>query len=327
MTTFLSDLWADLREKRLWPVALLLLVAVVAVPVVLAKPDAEPAPAPPAPPSEQSDADSALKVIAAANDVGEGSPLNLFDKEDPFRPPKQALAKADEADGAADTAAGPDQGADTTGEAIGEAGEVAPPAGSGGGTTGGDTTGGGQSDGEEAPSKPTTKRFTYVIDVTFKNGDRTRRIKGMERLEMLPNEESPLLLFLGVDAKANNAVFLVDSRVQVHGEGRCRPARDECSFLYLGPGSEAVIDDPEAGKSYTLQVREIRRVEIKRTDARAKAGRERRKGDQARTSQYDRPTTEEDRFTAEEERRPFLPRLLTELVSVTTPSSSSPDGR
>ena len=54
MTTFLSDLWADLREKRLWPVALLLLVALVAVPVVLAKPGAEPAPPPPAPPSQQS---------------------------------------------------------------------------------------------------------------------------------------------------------------------------------------------------------------------------------------------------------------------------------
>lgn len=317
MTTFLSDLWADLREKRLWPVALLLLVALVAVPIVLAKPDAEPAPAPPAPPSQQSEADSALKVIAAPNDVGEGSPLNLFDKEDPFRPPKQALAAPDQAPDASDTPAGADQSADTAGEAIGEAGELAPPS-SGGGTTGGDTTGGGQGDGDEAPSTPTTKRFTYVIDVTFKDGERTRRIKGMQRLEMLPNEEAPLLLFLGVDAKAKNAVFLVDSRVQVHGEGRCRPARDECSFLYLGRGSEAVIDDPEAGKSYTLRIREIRRVEIKKKSARAKAGRERRKSEQARTSQYDRPT-------AEEERRPFVPRLLTELVSVT--SSSSPDGR
>ena len=32
------DLWHDLREKRLWPVAALLLLALVAVPVLLAKP-------------------------------------------------------------------------------------------------------------------------------------------------------------------------------------------------------------------------------------------------------------------------------------------------
>ena len=327
MTTFLSDLWADLREKRLWPVALLLLVAVVAVPVVLAKPDAEPAPAPPAPPSEQSDADSALKVIAAANDVGEGSPLNLFDKEDPFRPPKQALAKADEADGAADTVAGPDQGADTTGEAIGEAGEagkVAPPAGSGGGTTGGDTTGGGQSDGDDdAPTKPTTKRFTYVIDATFKRGNRTRKIKGMERLEMLPNEDSPLLLFLGVDAHANNAVFLVDSRLDAQGEGTCKPRPSECSFLYLGAGSQHMFSE-EDGTTYLLRIDQIRRVKLGDGDSAARAGKAKRGDRKAHGSASKRPA----RSTST--RRPFLPPFLADLVTVTRDSyeaSSSTDAR
>ena len=38
MKVFALDLWQDLREKRLWPVALLLLAALVAVPVLLAKP-------------------------------------------------------------------------------------------------------------------------------------------------------------------------------------------------------------------------------------------------------------------------------------------------
>ena len=38
MKIFLLDLWHDLRAKRLWPVALVLAVALVAVPVVLSKP-------------------------------------------------------------------------------------------------------------------------------------------------------------------------------------------------------------------------------------------------------------------------------------------------
>ena len=38
MKIFLLDLWQDLKEKRLWPVAVVLLVALVAVPVLLAKP-------------------------------------------------------------------------------------------------------------------------------------------------------------------------------------------------------------------------------------------------------------------------------------------------
>ncbi len=37
MKIFLLDIWHDLRAKRLWPVALVLAAALVAVPVVLSK--------------------------------------------------------------------------------------------------------------------------------------------------------------------------------------------------------------------------------------------------------------------------------------------------
>jgi hypothetical protein len=37
MNKLLLDLWHDLRAKRLWPVAALLAIALVAVPVVLKK--------------------------------------------------------------------------------------------------------------------------------------------------------------------------------------------------------------------------------------------------------------------------------------------------
>ena len=46
MKIFMLDLWHDLREKRLWPVALVLLAGLLAVPVLLAKDPEEPAPAP-----------------------------------------------------------------------------------------------------------------------------------------------------------------------------------------------------------------------------------------------------------------------------------------
>ena len=44
MTTFFIDLWHDLREKRLWPVAVGLLAAIVAVPAILFKPASDAAP-------------------------------------------------------------------------------------------------------------------------------------------------------------------------------------------------------------------------------------------------------------------------------------------
>ena len=46
MKIFLLDLWQDLRDKRLAPVAVVLAVALVAVPVVLSKPSESPSSAP-----------------------------------------------------------------------------------------------------------------------------------------------------------------------------------------------------------------------------------------------------------------------------------------
>ena len=41
------DIWDDLRQKRLWPVAVALLIAVIAIPLFVMKPADEPAPAQP----------------------------------------------------------------------------------------------------------------------------------------------------------------------------------------------------------------------------------------------------------------------------------------
>ncbi len=44
MKNFFEDVWQDLREKRLWPVAALLAVALVALPFVMAKKRKNPPP-------------------------------------------------------------------------------------------------------------------------------------------------------------------------------------------------------------------------------------------------------------------------------------------
>ena len=131
--------------------------------------------------------------------------------------------------------------------------------GAGGGDTGGDTGGG---DGGGEPTTETTE-YTYVLDVTFANNGRTRKIKGMERLDMLPSAASPLLLFLGVSPDAGNAVFLVDSKLETAGEGSCEPSKAECAFLYLGAGSEHMFTN-EDGDSYRLRIDQIRKVKVDR---------------------------------------------------------------
>jgi len=276
MQTFLLDLWQDLREKRLAPVAVVLLLALVAVPVLLAKPAEDPGPAtvPAAAPKKENEALAALTKVKLGGDAvgGKGSTLGVFDPDNPFSPPKGTIKKdeatAPAAGGGAITPGG-STGGDTTagGDPFGGGGVpgVVPPTGGGGGGGGGTET-----------------VFQYVVDVTFKANGRTRHIKGMEKLDMLPSSSSPLLIFMGVTAKGGNAVFLVDSTLEAAGEGKCKPSPSECAFAYIGPGAEYVFSE-EDGDTYTVKIDEIRKVKVgtsaksaKGAKARASVGPQRR---------------------------------------------------
>jgi hypothetical protein len=289
MNNFLLDLWHDLRAKRLWPVALVLLAGLVAVPVVLSK-KAEPVAAPPPPTAEAEapEADGPARLAEVKLEElaeGTGSSLSSFDDpSNPFAPPRKVLDRLEKEEaedgGGSPGAAGGDGGGSGAGDTTVEGGSLGGGAGedssSGGGAPTGDTgtpdTGDGDTgdggDGGDGGDETTTTNFTYVVDVSFRENNRRRKIEAMEKLDILPNPASPLLIFLGVTPKAGNAVFLVDSTLEAAGEGRCKPSNSECAFLYLGPGSEHEFTNDE-GDSYTLRVDEIRRVELDRSKARA----------------------------------------------------------
>ena len=81
MKVFLLDLWHDLKEKRLWPVAVVLLVALVAVPVLLAKPatkSSAPAPVATAAGPKPDVLKQLAKVKLGDDEVGDGSTLGVF---------------------------------------------------------------------------------------------------------------------------------------------------------------------------------------------------------------------------------------------------------
>jgi hypothetical protein len=251
----LLELWYDLLEKRLWPVAAVLLVGLVAVPVVLSKP----AKSPPAELTSSADRPQAPKepgglaamVKLAETEVGSGSALDVFEPANPFRPPSSVIRAAEQAAGSTASEAGPSEAA-----AAPSGGEA--PTDSGGGEPSG-TTEPGETGGSGGGK--TTTEFRYVIDVTFIANGRKRQIKGMEKLDILPSEASPLLVFLGVSSGASNAVFLVDSTLQATGEGKCKPSASECAFVHLGAGSEHQFTT-EDGDSYTLRIDQIRKVKV-----------------------------------------------------------------
>ena len=255
MKIFLLDLWHDLRAKRLWPVAALLAVGLVAVPVVLTKAAVTPPAQPVQQPAEAASDQDKLKALASVKldeaAEGRGSSLDTFDPSNPFNPPK--LAKDKPGDDAPSSASS-DQGDAAAGGDTGSAGGDAPSTGGDAPSTGGDAP----STGGDTPS---TVQFRYVVDLTFTANGRKRKVRSMERLGMLPSESSPLLIYMGVSADAGNAVFMVDSTLKAAGEGTCKPRASECAFLVIGAGSEHEFTNDE-GDSYTLRIDEIRKVRV-----------------------------------------------------------------
>ena len=200
MQVFLLDVWHDLREKRLAPVAIVLLLGLVAVPVLLAKPAEDPGPAPvvAAPKKADNEALAALTKVKLGDQElgsGRGSTLGVFDPDNPFHPPKGTIKKDDVSVAGAGPSTGSQgsPGAGSTGapacdrrrrrrrEPPAAAARPAAPVAAATTTT---TT--------------TTIVYKYVVDLTFTANGHTRHIKGLEKLDMLPNQSSPLLIFMGV---------------------------------------------------------------------------------------------------------------------------------
>ena len=313
MKDFVDTIWQDLREKRLWPVAVLLVIALVAIPVLLIQPAKQAGAVQSAAPAKERL--PALKPISEAARAGEGSGLGVFKRTDPFMPPKAVVAVVTKssatAAGSTSTSSSPagatsspgsgSSSGSGSGSGLSGGGSTTPTSG-GGGSTGGGKKGGGGSK---------TVKYTYVVDVTFTRDGHTKHVPGMTRLAMLPSEASPLLIFLGVDSGGDNGVFLVDSTLDASGEGHCSPSAGQCGVLSLGPGSVERFSDAN-GHTYKLAVDEIRKVKV--STHRAKASR--------RSKTAHASSAPSGRFE--------LP-LLTDVMTVASPagqaSSSDKDSR
>jgi hypothetical protein len=298
MKHFFEDLVHELRAKRLLPVAILLLVALVAVPVFLLNGGEDPKPsAATPPPSSQA---KQLALLSKGENQSAGSGFDVFTKKDPFKPDMPRLGSV--------ASMAQDAGLSAQPSSEGGGGQGASDAANGGGGQG-EGQGGGSGDpgGSGGASQPRTRRasYAYVADVSFGREGSERRYRGLQRLEMLPNSDSPLLVFLGATRNGGDAVFLVDSSLRQAGEGSC--ADRACSVLSLGPGSEHRFRD-DSGREYVLVIDRIRRVRAGASSAKASGASARAAGRGGR-------------------RRGLVSSLLVDTETATTAGASSPAGK
>jgi hypothetical protein len=276
---FLRNIVKDLVEKRLWPIAVLLVGALVAAPVMLGRSSGETASTEPAPVVADAGASGETQTASrAVVSVDEGSQERRHDGGDVRDPFKAVKAKKKATTAATAPAAPATAGTVVTppSTGTGSAGTDTGAGSTGSGSTGSGSAGGSTTTPKPMPKPTTTKpqaedvQDTYHVDLDFGvNGAEPKAIEDVARLSPLPSVTDPFFVYLGVletKAHVKRAVFLVSSDATPNGEGTCHPTESDCESVELEVGETAFFDyvAPDGTPTqYQLQLTKIVKTEIK----------------------------------------------------------------
>lgn len=258
---FLLDIWADLKAKKLAPVAIGLVAVAVAMPALMLKSD-DAAVTGPIPIGAPAVADNARVVVS--DEIEGGSKLDSYKARDPFE--GLAKPKAPIATGGGSATAPSDALADAA-KALGSQG------GSGGssGSSGSDSLGGqGPGSDPNLPPPGTTpppvivkrpgSRFNFQLDLMVGRPGREKRHPSVARLTFLPSVSLPALLFMGVTEDEKSALFFVHPGLSHAGEGSCLPSNANCNFLSLKVGQEHFVSAED--QEFHVTLLGIKRVKL-----------------------------------------------------------------
>lgn len=233
----LADPFKQLVERRLWPVALLLVAALIAVPVLLTKKDAGAGMVPAAAETPAGDNPSASVVTLSDATRRDEVRSVLGDRKDPFRPAQlRRVPKPETADTAASLGTQAPTGASGGPDVSSGGGSDVS---SGGGTTAPTTPTGPVPTGTPEVQKPSYELYSLIVRVG--DPDAGLKTRNLKRLTGLPGGTSPALLYLGLRDDHKTAVFIVDAGATVLGDGTCQPAPDNCQTLELRPGETEFV--------------------------------------------------------------------------------------
>lgn len=265
----ITDTWRGLVRRKLWPVALLLVAAIVAVPFALAKePEVTPAPA------NAAVADDGLPVTYVTS-AGEETVTDeetgkrrrtLGEAKDPFEPaplPKKKTKKKK----ASSSAKQSDDASTKTDSSQSSSDD--------------DAAGGGSAGGSSDPAPSTTPEPTATPTPAPANSVKVRfsrtenldnaKAKTVERLEVLPSVANPLIVYKGVEDDGKVAVFELTGTVTVEGDASCKPSADDCQHLELRAGETVFITVTDTGEATDAQyVLEVLKVNAKSKASSAK---------------------------------------------------------
>jgi len=249
---FLADLYYDIRDRRLLPLILLILVAIVAAPVLLKDEPEEVAPAtPPAavnPGAEQ--ASKTLTVVKSAPGLRDYK--ERLKRRQPSNPFKQQYTGAASGGGELNEAT-------TTTTETSESIE-------GGSSGGSDNPSSGGGEYTVKPGQLTI--FTFAVNVRISKA-RTKPSGAVEQSKPedrerviapkpLPSAQEPVVTYMGIGGEKHLPLFLVSKNVTaVFGEAECVSGTDLCQLIELEPGQPEIFEYGENHVRYKINVLKV----------------------------------------------------------------------
>jgi hypothetical protein len=261
---FASDLYYDLRDRRLLPLVGLVLVAIVAMPFLLGGGSEELEPAPESiggAPTETAQT-SSLTVVEAQPGLRDyrkrlagRTPTNPFKQRYTGPSGEGGLPNADTGLSSAPTS-GDSASEGTSGSPPAPAPETAPPSSDGGS---GET-----SDGD-------LRLFTFAVDVkissvlTKADGKKEKSEpevrKGIVPPTALPSPKTQVVTYMGISPKTRKPLFLISDDVEsIFGEAKCLSGSESCQLLEVELGLPTTFVYEPTGARYKINVIKVEPV-------------------------------------------------------------------
>ena len=290
---FLQDLYYDLKERHLLPVAAVLLLAIVVVPFALTQSD------------HSEEGTGSAGAVASGASAAEGSDqlvaqsaprlrkyqrrLSHLTAKDPFlqqyveretsagetsnvsseggTPSSESSLPGSEGSGSSPETFTPEPSSSTPPSSLPETEPSPTPS---------------PANPTEQGSEPTgnLKWFSYAIEVRVVTHDQTPDPSSAESLSdpkpkatvrqslpeltMLPSRDTPALTYMGSTKDGKKALMLVSSDVKsIFGDARCVIGSQTCQLIAMEPELPETIVYGNSGKTYTI---ELRKIELVRSD-------------------------------------------------------------
>jgi hypothetical protein len=258
----LNTTWRSLVQRRLLPVAILLVAALAAIPVLLSK---SPAPAAPVPVPHSDEATktaaTADPIVTLTSDTDAAKRRRVLGvRKNPFAPAPVHLKAAKTA-----TSVSASPSASSGGSSSGSGSSSSPSSSASAPASGG--SGGSTTVSDPGTSAPAPKKTYPVYSLTVRFGDSTAESLNkvtLSRLKPLPSAVDPRLVYLGLSKDGKSAVFLLDASLTPQGDGTCEPNPADCQTLKLRQGDTEFFDVSDdsgsatgAGAQYELDIVKI----------------------------------------------------------------------